>query len=768
MFRVLDGAIAATDTEAPGSDHPAWPDHGCASQKGRNTVSYNGFALRSRGRLSLVVVAIVAIIATALALVGLGARPAKADLLNSRQVFLRNSTSGLFLHWGMLTSPGFTSCSAWESAITSGGWTAGYWVQEAQKLHASYITLASFHSKLGYGRPWPSAIPGTCSTKHDFLGDLIAAAHAAKIEVILYMTNDAQWHNLNNHEWMDSKAFSTYAGHTVDLDTQGGFGEYSYDNFFDVMKSHPTLDGFWIDNDNQYWLDHNMYAQLYQQHPNLTISNNNEDTPIMDMISNEQKTGMTPSYDMPQAYYTSLPRLIEADYKLPDTGAWWYDGSNSSVNTVLNVGRYVANAGSSVRSLMDETAMVNGKFPSHQVDFNNFFTSYISPIWASVNGVEGGGFMYGGMPGGNFGNGAYGYTTITKTVDPNTAQSIINDKIQYVHVVTKPTSGNSVKIRDGGYTVSGVTNLRGGSVSSSQANGFLTITNNGSWDPYDTVFMVTTTGGRSNVTTGVTATANASASGHGAGNLVDGSYLNYWQGNGSLPATITLDQGSSKKVAYLAVNQRENTITQTASSSRRINGYTIQSSNDGSSFSTVKTGSLPNAKGAQYIDVNTTARYIRLVVNSMYSSTKTLAIDELWLASAYPGGSPPPPPSTVEAEASGNTFTGQAAPATCSACSGGGKVKFIGNGTANTATVNNITVTSAGSHQLTITYELNGSRTFDLSVNGGATIAVPLTGTDFNTPATATVTVTLNAGANSVKFFNNSAWAPDLDAVTVS
>ena len=42
---------------------------------------------------------------------------------------------------------------------------------------------------------------------------------------------------------------------------------------------HPTLDGFWIDNDNQYWLDNNLYAQIYQLHPNMTISNNNEDSP---------------------------------------------------------------------------------------------------------------------------------------------------------------------------------------------------------------------------------------------------------------------------------------------------------------------------------------------------------------------------------------------------------------------------------------------------------------------------------------------------------
>jgi len=183
--------------------------------------------------------------------------------------------------------------------------------------------------------------------------------------------------------------------------------------------------------------------------------------------------------------------------------------------------------------------------------------------------------------------------------------------------------------------VSKVTNLRGGaSVSFSQSNGFLTISGVSSWDQYDTVFKVTMSG-RTGIASGVSASANASASGHAAGNLVDHSYLNYWQSNGSVPATITLDQGSSKAVAYLAVNQREDSITQTASSSRRIHGYTIQTSSNGTSWSTLKSGNLPNARGAQFIDVGATARFVRLVVNSMYSSSKTLRIDELWLGSSY-------------------------------------------------------------------------------------------------------------------------------------
>jgi alpha-L-fucosidase len=171
-----------------------------------------------------------------------------------------------------------------------------------------------------------------------------------------------------------------------------------------------------------------------------------------------------------------------------------------------------------VKSLMAETAQVNGKFPSNQVNFNNFMKGYLSPIWESIGGTEGGGFMYGGMPGGNLGNGAYGYTTVKK-----------NDATQqYVHVLTKPSSGTSVKLRDGGYHVTRVTNLRtGANVSFSQGSGFLTISGVSTWDQYDTVLKVTTTGARVGVTGGVKASASRSASGHGAANLVDGSSLNY-------------------------------------------------------------------------------------------------------------------------------------------------------------------------------------------------------------------------------------------------
>ena len=331
-----------------------------------------------RRRLGRFPVALVAVLFVAASL--LSPVPAAAELEHPRQQFLRDAQAGLFIHWGLRTAPQHTSCSAWENDVTAGGWNAQYWVNEARKLHAQYIVLATFHSRLGYARPWPSAIPGSCRTNRDFLGELVSATNAAGMRTVLYMTDDPQWWNeglSSGQSWLDSDAYSDHKGHDVDLHTRDGFGEYSYDLFVEVMQRYQDLAGFWIDNDNAYWEEEGLYERVRATRPNWTLSNNNEDTPIMDMISNEQKTGMSPAYDYPQAVYTAAPRLVEADYKLPVSGAWWYDGSNPSVDHRVTLGRYVTNAGSSIKSLMAETAQVGGRFPSNQEAFNNFADTYL-------------------------------------------------------------------------------------------------------------------------------------------------------------------------------------------------------------------------------------------------------------------------------------------------------------------------------------------------------------------------------------------------------
>jgi alpha-L-fucosidase len=593
--------------------------------------------LTALGATAALVLALCAVLAAP-------AAPARAELFNPRQRFLRASTGGLFLHWGMRTAPGYTDCAAWEKAVTDGGWDPRYWVNEAKKLHVQYLVLASFHSRLGYARAWPSAIPGTCSTKRDFLGELIRAADAEGLRVVLYMTDDPKWYAEGLPEgrsWMDSAAYSAYKGRAVDLHTREGFGEFSYDNFVEAMKRYPRLSGFWIDNDNEYWEEHGLYERIRRERPDMTLSNNNEDTPIMDMVSHEQKVGMTPPYDYPQAVWTPQPRLTEGEWKLPVKGAWWYDGTDSDVDARLTLGRLVANAGSSIKSLMAETAMVNGRFPPKQEAFNDFAAGYLDRIWESVHGVEGGGYMYGGLQPGFWNDGAHGVTTISKR----------NPDLQYVHVLTRPASGEAVTVRDNGYKIRRVTDLRTGErMRFEQENGSFTIEGVTGWDPYDTVFRVETAGRHGIYPSGmVTATASASADGHPAANLTDHDYLTWWDKGDALPVTVDLHLPRPLPVRYLAINQREWSPTYNRETfgrpedSARIKDYKVYVSDDGVHWGDpVRTGVLESERGVRFIDLGVRrARHVRLEVDSTWAAATApnfynrLQIDEMWLGASY-------------------------------------------------------------------------------------------------------------------------------------
>jgi Alpha galactosidase A/Alpha galactosidase C-terminal beta sandwich domain/Carbohydrate binding module (family 35) len=126
----------------------------------------------------------------------------------------------------------------------------------------------------------------------------------------------------------------------------------------------------------------------------------------------------------------------------------------------------------------------------------------------------------------------------------------------------------------------------------------------------------------------------------------------------------------------------------------------------------------------------------------------------------------PPAPASTTVEAESGTLSGAARLASCSACSGGQKVGFIGNGSTNHVTLS-VTAATSGTRQMTIAGLVDGTRTFFVSVNGGAGIQVPMTGTSFATPITTSINVTLNAGTNTIRFYNDTAYAPDLDKIDV-
>jgi hypothetical protein len=135
--------------------------------------------------------------------------------------------------------------------------------------------------------------------------------------------------------------------------------------------------------------------------------------------------------------------------------------------------------------------------------------------------------------------------------------------------------------------------------------------------------------------------------------------------------------------------------------------------------------------------------------------------------------------STYEAESSTNTLGGSAVVSSCASCSGGSDVGYIGNGNGGNGTLqfNNIHVSTAGSHQLVISYVNGDSSSFgtgsyraaSMSVNGGSasTVSFPATG-DWGLVVTMKLTVNLNAGNNTIKFSNSTAWTPDFDKIDVA
>ncbi|MDP4509923.1 CBM35 domain-containing protein [Nonomuraea turcica] len=705
----------------------------------------------------------------ALILTLLVAPAARAEVEHPRQQWLRDSTAGLFLHWGMFTAPRHLDCAAWERDVTEGGWTADYWVDEARKLGASYIVLATFHSRLGYARPWPSEIPGSCATKRDLLGELVNAGKAKDVRIILYMTDDPQWHNEQGVETLDSAAYSAYKGRQVDLTTRAGFGMYSYDLFFEVMEKYSDLAGFWIDNDNEYWEQNKLYEQIREKRPSWLLSNNNEDTPIMDTVSNEQKTGMTPSYDYPQAAWTPMPRLVEADYKLPTTGDWWYDGGNHPVDFRLSTGRYITNAGSSMKSLMAETPMVNGRFPPQQEAFNAFMSTWVPPIKESLQATEGGGYMYGGMRPGFWNDGAHGVITISRD----------GAKVQYVHVVTRPST-DMVRLRDNGYRVTRVSDLRTGEqMRFSQSGGHLAILGITRWDQYDTVFKVETAGRQHFYDPStLKAAASSAREGHPAAALVDGSFQDYWDSDAQLPVSVTLDLGRARKASSLAVNQREWSPTYARETfgrpedSARIKDYRVYVSDDGKRWGApVRAGALPSARGVQVIDVGEQhARYIKLEVLNTWAGpqaprfVRQLQIDEIQVAHGYPLS----PATPVPLEAERQQRSGTARLDACAACSGGAQVTGLGGGSRNAITYREVTVAEAGDHRIQIDHTTAAATSLSVSVNGATPVKVAVTGDNAGVPAATALAVPLRAGANTITVFSDAAKGPGVDRIAVA
>jgi alpha-L-fucosidase len=387
-----------------------------------------------------------------------------------RQEWMRNSVLGLFLHWGMRTSPPYTDVRAWEDRVTADGWSADYWVDTAVRLRAGYLVLASFHSRLGYVRAWPSEVPGSPATRRDFLGELISAARSRGLNVLVYITDDPRWHDEAGVESLDSSAYSAFKDAPHDLTTRDGFGHFAYDNFVELMRRYPDLAGFWIDKENAYWRRSGLYQRIRAERPGWIIASNDPDIPPADRMMDVVSPAVTS--DAP------VPRLTESCFTV--AGSWWYAGEDPEVDHSRVIGRIVANAGSSTKSLLAFCAQHGGRFPPNQEAFRDFAAAYLGGIWESIGGTEGGGSVTGPHDGGRP---RFTAVSTVRRDDPDR---------HYIHVVARPP-GDTIRVRDNGRQVLEVLDVRTGDrLAFTQSGGHLTISGITSWDPHDTVFELRT------------------------------------------------------------------------------------------------------------------------------------------------------------------------------------------------------------------------------------------------------------------------------------
>jgi len=124
-------------------------------------------------------------------------------------------------------------------------------------------------------------------------------------------------------------------------------------------------------------------------------------------------------------------------------------------------------------------------------------------------------------------------------------------------------------------------------------------------------------------------------------------------------------------------------------------------------------------------------------------------------------------PNTYEAEAESNTFEGGTATESGPTYSGGMKVGYIGNND-GTLQINNVKAPEDGEYTLSIYYATTEARSVMISINGEDPIIVDCEpGLTWTKMLQKDITVKPKSGDNTVKFFNDTGWAPDLDKISI-
>jgi hypothetical protein len=284
-------------------------------------------------------------------------------------------------------------------------------------------------------------------------------------------------------------------------------------------------------------------------------------------------------------------------------------------------------------------------------------------------------------------------------------------------------------------------------------------------DAYSTIYLKGAVGGTATIRTEVTSQQNMTGFAK-AGIIV----RNDMTGSGTSPEGVILFESPSGGIQLEWDNNGGNYVDAVTPANGTIpeslpvwlelirngSGYTGYYSFDGADWLTVGTATVPGQAATQ--DAG-------MFVTSHAAGSPGQVVFDGFTASA--SAATPPLATSYEAESSANTLAGGAVVQSCSTCSGGAKVGFVGNG--GTLTFNNINVASAGTYQVTIVYCSGDPRPAMVSVNGGTAQALSFASTgSFSTTGTMTVPLVLAAGSNTIEFADPTAYTPDFDRIIVA
>ncbi len=568
----------------------------------------------------------------------------------SLQNWFDKASIGWFPHWGLGTgrpedrvegsSYVYRNADEFERAAEAAGWNADNMVNVAKRMRASYISIASLHSRLGYLKIWPSGVPGSLSTKRDFLGELVAAADRQGIKVVVYITGDPLWWNDNRDDqnapppkwlpygdsgWLDYRAYQAYKGDpSIDIRKRVDWKlHYAKDVIDEIITRYPKVGGFWFDGwgGNESSAEGRAAIEVFQHiHSRLpgavNIKNNGGGVrvPGEDVAAMEDCASCLhrkePDYDVPSQHPRS-PYQFESVF---DTLGWWYRHSDTQAwpaeQIAFHLKKAITSIGNGWRPGWGIGNDMSGGLPPAAEGLVAQFDRFMSWASDSLVGVRPGGYAEGGFDPGYWNDGAYGVTTMNP-----------RKNLHYLNVLTPP-SGNRLVLPDSGYDVTRVKDLRTGRpLRFTQRGGKLTI-DVPTWDAAvkqaATVLEVKTEK-RDRVldTAGWTATAPTADGTNVPANALDGDYTTLFRGTGTGTA-LTVDMAKRRKISELRVTQPESSRIAGVNvgdkiQSTRIKDYELAVSADGVTWTKVSSGQLANQRGRQTITFGAIdARYFRL------------------------------------------------------------------------------------------------------------------------------------------------------------